>query len=164
RNPLPLAAGQAAGAAGEQMADAQGLDDRAERDRPLGARREPAAEHQVLAHRQVREQLCVLVDQADPAVVLWYEHLLLGVYQHAAVRAQQTGDQGDGDRFSRARTAEQRHARGALERDLVGKCPQPDGGVEADHSNCASRRWAVRWTISERMSAPSAMAMAIAVR
>ena len=45
RDALALAARQAAGTAGEEMADAQGLDDGTERDRLFGARREPAAEH-----------------------------------------------------------------------------------------------------------------------
>ena len=132
--------------------------------------REPAAEQQVLPHGEMREELRVLVDEADPAVVLGHEDVLLRVHQHAiidddhaAVRPQQAGEQAESDGLARAGSAEQRDARGTLERRLVGEGAELDRSVEADHSNWVSRRCAKRWTISETTRAPSAITMAMAV-
>ena len=90
----------------------------------------------------MREQLRVLVDHADSAVVLGHEDVLFGVDQHAvveddhaAVGAQQAGNQGDRDRLAGAGTAEQGYPGRTLERDLVGERAELDGGVETDHSN-----------------------------
>ena len=91
------------------MGDAERLDDGIEFDRARDAGGEPAPEQQVLPHGEMGKQLRVLVHEADPAVVLGHEDMLLGIHQHtvvdhdhAAVRPQQAGEEAEGDGLSRS--------------------------------------------------------------
>src|ERR1700730_4238980 len=153
------------------MADAQRLHHGAEVDRLLGLAGEPAAEHQILPHREMGKQPGVLINDANPARMFRHEDVLLGVDQHTAVDhdgapvgAQQSGDQRNRHRLAGARAAEQGDYAGiALECGVEPEGAERDGGVEANHSNCASRRLALRWTISDATRARSAMTIATAV-
>ena len=131
----------------------------------------PAAEHQVLPHGEMRKEPRILVDDAEPSLVLGHENPLFGIDQHAAVDhdgaaigLQQAGDEGNRHRLAGARTANQgKHGGIALERNIEAEGAERDSGVKADHPYCASRRLAMRAITSDSTSAPSAVQSMTAV-
>ena len=153
------------------MADAERLDHGIEGDGVVRPGREPAPEQQILPHAEMREQLGVLKHQADAAAMLGDEQSLRGVDQHAAVEhdraavgVQEARDEVDGHRLARAGAAEQRDdAVVVLELYFEIERTELERHVDPDHSNFATCLLALRCTISETTSAPSAMIIATMV-
>ncbi len=172
RDPLLLAAGERSGMAVEQAPDPEQVDHGGELHAALAARHEPAAEQQVLPHRQVREQPSFLEHVADAPAVPGHEHAARGVDQRRAVDhdatalgAQKSGDDVDQRALAGAGAAEQRGQPSRRhEAGIEGECSQPMGDADLEaHSD--HDRWPTRRAISSDMSsAPIEIAIETRVR
>ena len=115
RDALLLAAGETPRSPVEQVADAEEIDDRVERDRPVPRRRALPAVPEVVPHAQVREEARVLEDVADAPALHRHVDPARRIVEHVAVRhdptfvgPEQAGDRGDDRGLAGAGAPEER--------------------------------------------------------
>ena len=171
-DPLLLAARQRAGAAAQQMPDAEHFDDAPHVIARAALRREPAPVKQVLAHGQMRKEPPFLEDVAEPAAVGRQPRAALRVEQHPAVRdrppglrPQQPRNGVDGRGLAGAGAAEQNgHARRRLEGNVELEAGEGMADGDGERHAPATRLATRRATSSESSSAAMETTMAMTTR
>ena len=156
----------------EKVADAEKLHDILETRLPLPPRGEPAAEEQVLAHVEMREEASFLEHVADAPPVLGNEDAFLRVDEHpplhddaAVIRPHETADGVHDRRLAGSRRTEkccELSVRLEARLEVEGSLRMPDVDVENHYAR--TRRRIRRASHSDSQSATTEMTMDTSVR